>query len=70
MDDNSQTENKATTWKFFEEFNNVYGNRASTRGKVAYDSSAKRKLLSLKEGNTDGDYSSTDSNSKPKKAED
>lgn len=31
---------------FFEEFNNVYGNRASTRGEVTYDSSAKRKLLS------------------------
>lgn len=67
VDDNSQTGNKATTWKFFEEFNNVYGNRASTRAEVTYDISAKRKLLSVKEGYTDGDDSNTDSNSKPKK---
>lgn len=34
VDDNSQKGNKETRWKFFEEFNNVYGNRASTRAEV------------------------------------
>lgn len=34
LDDNSQKGNKETRWKFFEEFNNVYGIRASTRAEV------------------------------------
>lgn len=34
VDDNSQKGSKETRWKFFEEFNNVYGNRASTMAEV------------------------------------
>lgn len=38
VDDNQKTGNKKTTWKYFEEFNLLYGNRASTTAKVTYDS--------------------------------
>lgn len=68
VDDNSQTGNKAAACKFFEKFDNVYGNRASTRAELIYDSSANRNLL--KANNTDGVDSSTDSNSWPKRAHD
>lgn len=38
VDDNKKkTGNKKTTWNYFEEFNLLYGNRASTTAKVTYD---------------------------------
>lgn len=38
VDDNKKkTGHKKTTWNYFEEFNLLYGNRASTTAKVTYD---------------------------------
>jgi hypothetical protein len=66
VDDNNRTGNKATTWKYYEDFNITYGNRTSTRAEVTYDSSAKRKLT--KSDDTDDADSDTHSNHpKPKK---
>lgn len=46
---------------FFDEFNNVHGNRTSTRAKVTYDTCEKETIIGK-----GGDDSSTDSNSNPK----
>ena len=48
IDDNSKTGNQRTNWKYFEVFNEAYGNKAGTQAVLTFDSERDEKL---KKGN-------------------
>ena len=48
IDDNSKTGNQRTNWKYFEVFNEAYGNKTGTQAALTFDSERDEKL---KKGN-------------------
>ncbi|CAC5357657.1 unnamed protein product [Mytilus coruscus] len=44
IDQNGKTGNSKTSWKYYDIFNNTYGNKAGTQASITYDSEGKQKL--------------------------
>ncbi|CAC5390723.1 unnamed protein product [Mytilus coruscus] len=44
IDQNGKTGNSKTSWKYYDIFNNTYGNKAGTQALITYDSEGKQKL--------------------------